>query len=184
MERFRGYVPVDMPFVTMQVPISKWLKNQDLLGQSNSPRRWMFWKGLWHLASAAGVMGPERTGARSILKGFRISAQGFPTLGNRRLPWISTQNGLRTEEQPDQDATLAGLITRGLTLLPRVRKPWAIRRNPVGIDLACSDGIHFPSFRCPGRRRWKGTVPPTSASWRSITWSAVPRQQSAALDRG
>ena len=26
----------DVPFVTMQVAISKWLKNQDLLGQSNS----------------------------------------------------------------------------------------------------------------------------------------------------
>ena len=43
-----------MPFVTMQVPISKWLKNQDLLGQSNS--------GIWR--QAGGVMGPERTGAR------------------------------------------------------------------------------------------------------------------------
>ncbi len=51
-------------------------------------------------ASAVGQMrGVERTGARGILKGFRISAQGFPTLGQRRLPWTSTQNGLRTEEQ-------------------------------------------------------------------------------------
>ena len=47
--------------------------------------------------------------------------------------------------------TPTGLIIKGLTLLPRVRKPWATRRNPVGIDLAWSDGIPFPSFRCPGR---------------------------------
>ena len=35
-----------------------------------------------------------------------------------------------------QDTTLTGLIIKGLTLLPRVGKPWAGIRNPVGIDLA------------------------------------------------
>ncbi len=54
--------------------------------------------------------------------------------------------------------TLTGLIIKRLTLLPRVRKPGAGIHNPVGIDLAWSDGTHFPSFPMPGWNR-------TRTSW-------------------
>ena len=85
-------------------------------------------------------------------EGIPYFSPGFPNPGSAALAldfnpeWVAYK---RAENA--QDATLSGLTIEGLTLLPRVRKPWAGIRNPVGIDLAWSDGIHFPSFRCPGR---------------------------------
>ncbi len=98
---------------------------------------------------------------RSIPTGLWLLAQGFRTLGKDWVNQRSTLKGLRKKVDSeksrfriDRAATPSGLEFTGGCRLPRVRKPWAKGRNPVGIDF---------SFEVP-ERRWVATLLEDGAS--------------------
>ena len=84
-------------------------------------------------------------------EGIPYFSPGFPNPGSAALAldlnpeWVAYRRA-----QNAQDETPTGLIIKGLTLLPRVGKPWAKIRNPVGIDLAWSGRDPFPIPPMPG----------------------------------